>query len=251
MTEQKRNIFERGILRIHAKVRPTLWRKLYHVTYKMSANQQMPESDALKELKKFARLYRPHGVKFRNMGKLILYNMMDAVIENQDDFFIWNYYARATEKERYGFAHRTLKKMHRKISDQMPHLRPYLTTIKTDKEYNKKPNKSGVHGYYSASTKTIGITPLAVRGNDVYELINTMAHEYVHLLQAAYSSSLPYPVLHFIDTHVQANQDMEYRQRPIEQEAFRAGALIAKSFRHRFDDYWYEYNNKKSTGYGE
>lgn len=242
------NKFERGIIAIHGKViRPILWRKLYRTTHKLIRTQDISESDAQKQLQKFAYLYVPHGKKIKNMGKLILYNMMDAVIENQDDFVLWHF-ERTTPAQRYGFAYRTLKKMHRKISAELPHVRPYLTTIKFDQEYNTRPGKKNTYGYYNASQKLIAITPHGVNVESVYELIDTMAHEYIHLLQAAYSSSIPTPILRFIHTHSAATQNIEYHWRPKEKEA-RAGArMITRAFQRKFDEYCVnDYLAKKSA----
>ena len=241
MTQQasKSDKFWTGVRKITKKTEPMRWRALYRTMHAMDTDKKLDDIPALYQLTKLSLLQYQHGRRVKKTANLIMNNMIQTILENDDDLLILNYKL-LTETQRYELIGRILSNMHVKISETVPDVAPRLVQIKHDTKYNKEklktnPKATPAMAYYNYHSKHIGICPELLNKDDFLTVAGVLAHEYVHVLQSVYKSSLPTPIIKFMHRHRKPLFKMGHNARPNEKEANRIKDLVKRRFPKRYE----------------
>ena len=254
--------FQRGARKLYDKSRAIHWRALYRTVHQIKATQdnisnptmleraaqallpsktynKLSEIPYAYQFAKLSILQHHRGKRTKDLARMIIQTMINDMLETGNDFIALNY-ATIDTKYRMEFVAETLMNTHKKISEQIPEVAPALRRVIFDPEYNQRKKKSKndsfiANAYYSCAKKQIGFCPEGLAGNDIAALAKTMAHEYVHVLQSVYASTLPTPILRLSWQHHSTMHKFPHHLRPIEKEANRVGRLVGHNFQKYFD----------------
>lgn len=269
MTQQnKLTRFQKAVRKLYDKSRPKRWRALYRTVHQIKATQdnisnptmleraaqillptktyeKLSEIPYAYQFAKLSVLQHHRGKRTKDLARMIMQTMINDMLETGNDLIVLNY-AITDTRYRMEFVAETLMNTHRKISEQIPEVSPALKRVIFDPEYNQRKKKSKndsfiADAYYSRAKKQIGFCPEGLDGDDIAALANTMAHEYVHVLQSVYESTLPTPILKLSWQHHNTMHKFPHDLRPIEKEANRVGRLVGHNFQKYFDKLSNEY----------
>ena len=232
---KKYGAFMTGLRTVVLKTRPARWRSLYRTMHAMDTTQKMGDIPALYQITKLSLLQYQYGRKMKKIAKTLTDNIIKSILENDDDLSALNLRL-LTRTEKQEFIIRTINSTHKKMSEIVPDAAPLLKNVVLDTEYNKKPEKRKrpALAYYSSQNYQIGICPELLKYNDMDFIASVIAHEYVHVLQAAYSSSLPTPIIRFLRQHTRAKMRLSHDLRPNEQEALKIDDIVQRRFNERY-----------------
>lgn len=269
--DKETDTFDYIVRKLHLATRDVRWRALYRTMHNMGETRPITHVPALIEyinsdflsrnyknlqetLYKYYATYQmgklgvlqfQYGRGIRRLANRIMRSMISSILENDDDLMILNYNLLSMD-QRIEFITRTLMATHQKISEHIPSAAPALTNVKLDTEYNKrkkrKPNESAL-AYYSHKYKHIGLCPPLFESDDINEIINVMTHEYVHVLQSVYKSSLPLTILRYADANRVAMFRLPHDVRPIELESNRVADMVTKKFLPSYEIAVEKYND--------
>ncbi len=271
--QQKNNIFNKGARSILNAALPysRRWRMLYRTMHKIddlytygpspvlqnvmeniskvlsiipSKNlkelaTKLPEIELLYNFEKLNLLQNQRSERIKNMARLIMFNMINTIIENDEEITVMNYHL-LDEKQRIDFISSILMQTHKKISVHIPAVSDAVRTIIVDYEYNTKYPDEPARAYYDKSAQQIALCQPILSDDNIDSVIATMSHEYVHALQAVYKSALPTPILKFSWQYYNTMHQLPHSQRTIEKEANKVTRMVRKSFNTRFQQAVFE-----------
>lgn len=185
---------------------------------------------AAKNLHGIGILAKASGLNARRLAHDLRGTMFETIYENNDSSIILHY-DDYDINEHMRFARRTLTVMHKKINS---HGATQLNVNPIEMVYPKAGQR--ILGVYRPRDNQIGLSARTL-SSDLKTLIETMAHEYTHVLQESYDSSLSRPLLEFINRHPIANKTVPYKKQLIEKEARAVAGIVAQDFDKHFADY--------------
>lgn len=200
---------------------------------------KLPDMELLYNFEKLNLLQHQRGERIKNMARLIMFNMINTIIENNEEIVVMNYNL-LDEKQRIDFITKTLMATHKKISVHIPAVSDAVRTVIVDYEYDTKYPDEPARAYYDKSAQLIGLCPLILSDDNINSVIATMSHEYVHALQAVYKSALPTPILKFSWEYYNTMHKLPHSQRTIEKEANKVTRMVRNSFNTRFQQAVFE-----------
>lgn len=221
--------FLQGTLNLMRRPLYTLmWRQLYSAMYKLRMHHEMSDWEVTNNFIRIG-MFRPlNNRQTKNNADRILYAMISTILHNEDESLVRRYRL-LSKTERINFARRTILGTHRRISHEFSDLAPHLVDV----QYDEKANPTH-YGSYDDRSATIYLRPGVLSSDDISILMNTLAHEYVHVMQMTYHSSLPNTVLRAWHARRQAMNGVAYDRRPIEREAFQIGDIVGAKFSREF-----------------
>ncbi len=241
----RRKIFESATKKLSRQMRKIFWRSLYDATYNLVQHHNLSDTAVAFKMSTIGLLYPVRsGKRTKDNARRIMYSMILAILENNDTDSVRNYNLLSTT-ERVEFANRTMQRTHKAILKEFPQLAPYFCTLHSDENIPE-----GTHAYYIQSKAEISLNPLHLEKSDFNDFIDTLTHEYVHVMQAAFVSTLPTPILNIDSCRIVATKKIPYILNPMEREAFRIGHLVSHNFGRYFEDKVIEFQDTGTiTGY--
>lgn len=222
--------FTSGIKKIKEKRRQANWRRLYRIVHEMSQDTYMSLIPAARNLHGIGILAQGTGLKTRRLAHDLRGVLFETIYENNDSSIILHY-DDYDINEHLQFARRTLIMMHNKINSNGA---TQLNVNPIEAIYPRA--NQNILGAYRPHDNHIGLSARTLTSN-LKTLIKTMSHEYTHVLQETYDSSLSRPLLEFVNRHPTANKTVPYRKKLIEKEARTVAEIVATDFDKQFADY--------------
>ena len=231
----KTNVFTAGIQRIKNAIHRPLWRTVYVAMYKLSQYQDLSNNDLASALAKLGLLYSPHQRRTHKLARNLRNALFESIIQNGNIDQVWNYHILDTT-QRITFARDTLLSAHQILSQNDTPTYLKLRDVFFDTYYDA-PFGGTTMGYYIPSDGAIGLCAESLMSDNISDLIYLLSHEYTHVQQMAFKSTLPRVILRALEQRYDANQKVPYLLRIDEREANRIGHLVAKNFIANFQDY--------------
>ncbi|MDE6571163.1 MAG: hypothetical protein K2L95_03020 [Alphaproteobacteria bacterium] len=232
----KKNVFLQAARTLYQRARPAMWRTLYRTMHTIRYSQDMSTFWAAWEMGKIGLLMHQRGRSSAKVAREIRKYLFNALIENADHITPTTYHL-ATFDQRYHMVIQLTQHLHAQMSVAHPDVAPSLTsvTFRPDQDGNKK-KWWQTDALYSPAKKQI-VYYTHILDHSFNDVINTIIHEYTHVLQNARHSAMPNFILEFQAKHPKAYIKTPYIIRPDENEAWRMGSWISRNFDKHFFTY--------------